>query len=92
MGAFGIKIPKEYGGLGLSARRATPTRSAWSTSEDGNLTALLSAHQSIGVPQPLKLFGTPEQKKKYLPAAGARARSRAFALTEVERRLRSGRA
>jgi alkylation response protein AidB-like acyl-CoA dehydrogenase len=37
------------------------------TSKDGNLTALLSAHQSIGVPQPLKLFGTPEQKKKYLP-------------------------
>ena len=49
------------------------------TSQDGNLTALLSAHQSIGVPQPLKLFGTPEQKKKYLPrlAKGAISRLRA---------------
>jgi alkylation response protein AidB-like acyl-CoA dehydrogenase len=38
----------------------------------------LSAHQSIGVPQPLKLFGTPEQKKKYLPRpARGRLRLRA---------------
>jgi len=37
----------------------------------GNLTALLSAHQSIGVPQPLLLFGTEEQKQKYLAARGA---------------------
>src|SRR5207247_5124858 len=48
---------------------------------DGNLGALLSAHQSIGVPQPLKLFGTPEQKKKYLTRCAAGAIS-AFALTE----------
>src|SRR3712207_9012482 len=52
------------------------------TSKDGNLTALLSAHQSIGVPQPLKLFGTPEQKKKYLPRIAKGAIS-AFALTEA---------
>ncbi len=45
------------------------------------MSALLSAHQSIGVPQPLKLFGTPEQKKKYLPRCAAGAIS-AFALTE----------
>ncbi len=50
-------------------------------SYDGNVTALLSAHQSIGVPQPLKLFGTPEQKEKYLPRCAAGAIS-AFALTE----------
>ncbi len=50
-------------------------------SYDGNISALLSAHQSIGVPQPLKLFGTPEQKKKYLPRCAAGAIS-AFALTE----------
>jgi alkylation response protein AidB-like acyl-CoA dehydrogenase len=50
-------------------------------SHDGNIGALLSAHQSIGVPQPLKLFGTPEQKKKYLPRCAAGAIS-AFALTE----------
>src|SRR5262249_23099694 len=50
-------------------------------SYDNNILALLSAHQSIGVPQPLKLFGTPEQKKKYLPRCAAGAIS-AFALTE----------
>ena len=47
----------------------------------GSTVALLSAHQSIGVPQPLKLFGTPEQKKKYLPRLAKGAIS-AFALTE----------
>src|SRR5690349_16681067 len=50
-------------------------------SYDGNLAAVLSAHQSIGVPQPLKLFGTVEQKAKYLPRCAAGAIS-AFALTE----------
>ncbi|MFN8650668.1 MAG: acyl-CoA dehydrogenase family protein [Gemmatimonadales bacterium] len=45
------------------------------------MTALLSAAQSIGVPGPLKMFGTPEQKKKYLPRLAKGAIS-AFALTE----------
>jgi alkylation response protein AidB-like acyl-CoA dehydrogenase len=49
----------------------------------GNLTALISAHQSIGVPQPLILFGTEAQKKKYLPRV-ARGEISAFALTETE--------
>jgi alkylation response protein AidB-like acyl-CoA dehydrogenase len=53
------------------------------TSKDGSLTALLSAHQSIGLPQPLKLFGTEEQKKKYFPRLAKGAIS-AFALTEVD--------
>jgi alkylation response protein AidB-like acyl-CoA dehydrogenase len=44
---------------------------------------LLSAHQSIGVPQPLKLFGTPEQKQKYFPRF-AKGEISAFALTEPE--------
>src|SRR5437016_11360854 len=48
---------------------------------DANLTALVSAHQSIGVPQPLLLFGTEEQKRKYLPRVARREIS-AFALTE----------
>ena len=50
-------------------------------SVDGNISALLSAHQSIGVPQPLKMFGTTELKSKYLPRCAAGAIS-AFALTE----------
>lgn len=80
MGAFGIKIPQEYGGLGLS--QTNYARAAMMMgSVDGSLTALVSAHQSIGVPQPLKLFGTAEQKKKFLPRVAAGEIS-AFALTE----------
>ncbi|MDB4882603.1 MAG: acyl-CoA dehydrogenase domain protein [Gemmatimonadetes bacterium] len=82
MGAFGIKIPTEYGGLGLSY--ASYTRAmAMVTSKDGSLTALLSAHQSIGLPQPLKLFGTTEQKQRFFPRLAKGAIS-AFALTEVD--------
>src|SRR6478672_13733906 len=80
MGAFGVKIPKQYDGLGLSQvnyGRAAMLLGSW----DANLTALVSAHQSIGVPQPLLLFGTEEQKKKYLPRV-ARKEISAFALTE----------
>lgn len=80
LGAFGIKIPEEYGGLGLS-QVGYGRAIALVTSMDGNLTALLSAHQSIGAPQPVMLFGTPEQKRKYLPRVAAGAIS-AFALTE----------
>jgi alkylation response protein AidB-like acyl-CoA dehydrogenase len=81
LGAFGIKIPTEYGGLGLSQLMYTKAIGLV-TSQDGSLTALLSAAQSIGVPTPLKLFGTTEQKKKYLPRLAKGAIS-AFALTET---------
>jgi len=80
LGAWGMKIPKEYGGLGFSAtnyNRALGLVATWC----GSTVAWLSAHQSIGVPQPLKLFGTDEQKKKYLPRFAKGAIS-AFALTE----------
>src|SRR6478672_7525265 len=82
MGAFGIKIPTEYGGLGLSYTSYVKAM-AMVTSKDGSLTALLSAHQSIGLPQPLKLFGSDEQKKKFFPRLAKGAIS-AFALTEVD--------
>jgi len=82
MGAFGIKIPKEYGGLGLSYSSYVKAM-ALVTSKDGSLTALLSAHQSIGLPQPLKLFGTDEQKREFFPRL-ARGEISAFALTEVD--------
>ena len=81
MGAFAIKVPKQYGGLGLSQvnyGKAAMLLGSW----DANLTALVSAHQSIGVPQPLLLFGTEEQKAKYLPRV-ARKEISAFALTET---------
>jgi alkylation response protein AidB-like acyl-CoA dehydrogenase len=81
MGALGIKIPEEYGGLGLSQLMYTKAMGLV-TSWDGSLTALLSASQSIGVPVPLALFGTAEQKQKYLPRL-ARGAISAFALTET---------
>jgi len=80
IGAFGIKVPKKYGGLGLSQfnyGRAAVLLGSW----DGNVAALVSAHQSIGVAQPLLLFGTEEQKQKYLPRV-AHGEISAFALTE----------
>jgi len=81
MGAFGIKVPAEYGGLGLSQTTYCKAM-ALVTSKCGSLVALLSASQSIGVPQPLKLFGTEEQKRKYFPRI-AKGAITAFALTEV---------
>ena len=80
LGAFGIKIDRTYGGLGLSQTnycRAGMLLGSYC----GNLTALLSAHQSIGVPQPLILFGTEEQKRRFLPRVAGGEIS-AFALTE----------
>ena len=82
LGAFGMKIPKEYGGLGLSQlnyNRAV----ALVASHCASTAVWLSAHQSIGVPQPLRLFGTEEQKQKYLPRLATGAIS-GFALTEPE--------
>jgi hypothetical protein len=80
LGAFGMKIPTRYGGLGFSQREYCEIIELIS-SQDSNLVALLSAHQSIGAPQPLKLFGTEAQKQKYLPRC-ARGAISAFALTE----------
>ncbi len=82
LGCFGIKIPQEYGGLGFS--QVTYNRAlAIVASRCGSTGAFLSAHQSIGVPQPLMLFGTADQKKEYLPRLAAGALS-AFALTESD--------
>ncbi|HEY0550480.1 MAG TPA: acyl-CoA dehydrogenase family protein [Verrucomicrobiae bacterium] len=80
IGAFAIKVPTAYGGLGLS--QTNYCRAAMLLGGHcGNLTALISAHQSIGVPQPLILFGTEEQKQRFLPRF-ARGEISAFALTE----------
>ena len=81
LGAFGIKISPEFGGLGFSQTnycRAGMLLGSFC----GNLTALISAHQSIGVPQPLIMFGTEEQKRRFLPRV-ARGEISAFALTET---------
>ena len=78
--SFALKIPEEYGGRGLSQMNYAKGAMV-SGIYCGNIAALLSAHQSIGVPQPLLMYGTEEQKKKFLPRFGEGAIS-AFALTE----------
>jgi hypothetical protein len=81
IGALGMKIPEEYGGLGLTHlyyNRALMIAG----STNSALGALLSAHQSIGVPQPIALFGTPEQKQAFLPRCVEEIS--AFLLTEPD--------
>ncbi|MDA1141976.1 MAG: acyl-CoA dehydrogenase family protein [Planctomycetota bacterium] len=80
LGCFRMKIPAEYGGLGFSQVNYNRAM-AMISSYCGSTAVFLSAHQSIGAPQPLKMFGSEEQKKKYLPRLAEGAIS-AFALTE----------
>jgi alkylation response protein AidB-like acyl-CoA dehydrogenase len=82
LGCFGMKIPQEYGGLGLS--QFTYNRALMLiASVHPSLGALMSAHQSIGVPEPIKMFGTAEQKQEYLTRCAKGAVS-AFLLTEPD--------
>jgi alkylation response protein AidB-like acyl-CoA dehydrogenase len=82
LGCFGIKIGAEYGGLGLS--QVAYNRALMLVgSVHPSIGALLSAHQSIGVPEPLKLAGTEEQKRKFLPRC-AKGAVTAFLLTEPD--------
>jgi alkylation response protein AidB-like acyl-CoA dehydrogenase len=82
LGCFGVKIPEEYGGLGLT-QVAYNQALMLVGSVHSALGVLLSAHQSIGVPEPLKLAGTPEQKAKFLPRC-AKGAVTAFLLTEPD--------
>ena len=82
LGCFGMKISPEYGGLGLSQlyyNRALMVV----TQGHSSLSTMLSAHQSIGLPEPLKLAGSAEQKRKYLPRC-AKGEVSAFLLTEPD--------
>ena len=80
IGAFGMKIPPRYGGLGLNMREYMAAMELVG-SHDANLAALLSAHQAIGVPQPLLLFGSEHLRRLYLPRCACGSVS-GFALTE----------
>ena len=82
IGAFGMKIPAEYGGLGLGQvyyNRALTLVGSVSPA----IGAMLSAHQSIGVPQPVRMFGNEDQKLSFLPRC-ARGEISAFLLTEPD--------
>ncbi len=82
LGALGMKVPEQYGGLGLSQvhyNRALVLAGTYHSA----LATLLSAHQSIGVAEPLMGFGSEEQKQKWLPLV-SRDHISAFLLTEPD--------
>ncbi|MAG35919.1 MAG: DNA polymerase II [Dehalococcoidia bacterium] len=80
LGCFGLKIPREYGGLGLSLTNYNRVLQLIASVSPA-LGLLLSAHQSVGVAQALILFGSEEQRRQYLPLL-ATGKVSAFALTE----------
>ncbi|KEG39691.1 MULTISPECIES: acyl-CoA dehydrogenase family protein [Actinomycetes] len=82
LGALGMKIDTKYGGLGLTQVYYNKALALVGSASPA-IGALLSAHQSIGVPQPLKIFGTREQKETFLPRC-ARTDISAFLLTEPD--------
>ncbi|MGC3002341.1 acyl-CoA dehydrogenase family protein [Streptomyces sp. G35A] len=82
LGALGMKIDTKYGGLGLTQVYYNKALALVGSASPA-VGALLSAHQSIGVPQPLKIFGTQEQKETFLPRC-ARTDISAFLLTEPD--------
>ena len=82
IGCLGMKIDTEYGGLGLS-QLVFNQALVMIASANPSIGALVSAHQSIGVPQPVKLFGSAEQKQRFLPRC-ARTDISAFLLTEPD--------
>jgi alkylation response protein AidB-like acyl-CoA dehydrogenase len=82
IGALGIKVYAEYGGLGLSQvyyNKALMMAGTYHAS----LATLLSAHQSIGLAEPLRMFGSEEQKREWLPKV-ATTHVSAFMLTEPD--------
>ena len=81
--AAGVRRPRPHPGVLQQGARC------WSARSTPALGALLSAHQSIGVPQPLKMFGTEEQKDAFLPRCAAQRHHRLPA-HRAGRRLRPG--
>ncbi|XP_042311419.1 complex I assembly factor ACAD9, mitochondrial isoform X2 [Sceloporus undulatus] len=79
LGLFGMQIPEEYGGLGLS--NTMYARLGEITSLDGAIAVTLAAHQAIGL-KGILIAGTKEQKKKYLPKLASGEYIAAFCLTE----------
>lgn len=79
LGLFGIMVPEEYGGLGLS--NTMYARLAEITSLDGSIAVTLAAHQAIGL-KGILIAGNEAQKQKYLPKLASGEHIAAFCLTE----------
>jgi acyl-CoA dehydrogenase family protein 9 len=80
LGLFGLIIPEEHGGIGLSNAGYARVLSQ-SSSHDSSVSLTIGAHSSIGM-KGILLFGTPEQKARYLPKLASGAMIAAFCLTE----------
>ncbi|XP_070815479.1 complex I assembly factor ACAD9, mitochondrial isoform X2 [Chaetodon trifascialis] len=79
LGLFGIMVPEEYGGLGLS--NTMYARLAEIISLDGSIAVTLAAHQAIGL-KGILIAGNEAQKQKYLPKLASGEHVAAFCLTE----------
>ncbi|MGE4358694.1 MAG: acyl-CoA dehydrogenase family protein [Lysobacteraceae bacterium] len=80
LGLFGLIIPEEHGGLELS-NGAYARVLAQTSSHDSSVSLTIGAHSSIGM-KGLLLFGTEEQKQRYLPRLASGELIAAFCLTE----------
>src|SRR5580704_14213333 len=81
LGLFGLIIPEEHGGLGLSNAGYARVLSQTST-HDSSTSLTIGAHSSIGM-KGILLFGTPDQRARYLPKLASGEMIAAFCLTEA---------
>jgi acyl-CoA dehydrogenase family member 9 len=81
LGLFGLIIPEEHGGLGLSNAGYARVLSQ-SSGHDSSVSLTIGAHSSIGM-KGILLFGTAEQKARYLPKLASGEMIAAFCLTEA---------
>uniref|UniRef100_A0A8C4XYR6 Very long-chain specific acyl-CoA dehydrogenase, mitochondrial n=1 Tax=Gopherus evgoodei TaxID=1825980 RepID=A0A8C4XYR6_9SAUR len=80
MGAFGLQVPEELGGIGLTNTQYARVVEVVGVHDLG-VGISLGAHQSIGF-KGILLFGTQSQKEKYLPKLASGETMAAFCLTE----------
>src|SRR5690554_3250993 len=82
MGLLGVAVPEEYGGLGMSFV-TTMLVCDYISGASGSVATAFGAHTGIGT-MPITLYGTEEQKKKYVPKLATGEWFGAYALTEPE--------
>lgn len=82
MGMLGISVPEEYGGLGMGFV-TTMLACDYISGATGSLATAYGAHTGIGT-LPIVLYGTEEQKKKYLPDLATGTKFGAYCLTEPD--------
>jgi acyl-CoA dehydrogenase family member 9 len=82
LGLMGLYVPEEYGGQGLSQTGYARVFEAIGQF-DGSLTVSLGVHQSIGL-KGIQMFGSDEQKERFLPDLATGRKLAGFALTEPE--------